>query len=81
MTTLTLLIPLTLLSLASQVDLMKENGDIRSDLTLPSGTDDADKLAKQLKDEFEQATGDIICVVLKSMGTEMIMSLKVVPTK
>jgi translation initiation factor 5A len=64
-----------------QVDLMKENGDIRSDLTLPGGTDEADRVAQQLKEEFEKATGDIIVVVLKSMGTEMIMSLKVVPVK
>lgn len=60
---------------------MKENGDIRSDLTLPSGTDEADRVAAQLKEEFEKATGDIVVVVLKSMGTEMIMSLKVVPVK
>lgn len=60
---------------------MKENGDIRSDLMLPTGTDEADRVAAQLKDEFEKAAGDIVVVVLKSMETEMIMSLKVIPVK
>lgn len=32
---------------------MSENGDTKDDLTLPSGTDDLDKLAIQIKDDFD----------------------------
>lgn len=35
------------------VSLMSENGDTKDDLTLPSGTDDLDKLAIQIKDDFD----------------------------
>lgn len=47
---------------------MSDNGDTRDDLTLPSGTDEAARLAKQLKDEFA-AGSEIIVTVLKVCST------------
>jgi translation initiation factor 5A len=62
---------------ALQVSLMAENGDTREDLTLPKGTEDAEKLAEQIKEQFA-AGQELVVSVLKSMGDEMINSVKVV---
>ena len=43
---------------------MDDNGNQREDLTLPTGTEDAEKLAKTLKAEFE-AGKELIVTVLK----------------
>ena len=43
---------------------MMENGETRDDLTLPGGTDEYDKLAKQLKEDFAEGK-EIIVTVLK----------------
>eukprot|EP00882_Tetradesmus_deserticola_P000106 GHRQ01000118.1.p1 GENE.GHRQ01000118.1~~GHRQ01000118.1.p1 ORF type:complete len:163 (+),score=63.57 GHRQ01000118.1:163-651(+) len=59
------------------VTLMAENGDTREDLTLPKGTDDSEKLAAQLREQF-QGGNELIVSVLKSMGEEMINSFKAV---
>jgi len=59
------------------VSLMMENGDTRDDLTLPGGTDEYDRLAKQIKEDFEEGK-ELIVTVLKAMKTEMISSVKVV---
>ena len=59
------------------VTLMLENGDTREDLALPKGTDEADKLAETLKEQFAAGT-EVIVGVLKAMGEEMINSVKVV---
>jgi translation initiation factor 5A len=59
------------------VTLMAENGDTREDLTLPKGTDDSEKLAAQLKEQFAGGS-ELIVSVLKSMGEEMINSFKAV---
>ncbi|KAF6258094.1 eukaryotic initiation factor [Scenedesmus sp. NREL 46B-D3] len=59
------------------VTLMAENGDTREDLTLPKGTDDSEKLAAQLKEQFAGGN-ELIVSVLKSMGEEMINSFKAV---
>jgi len=59
------------------VSLMAENGDTREDLALPKGTDDADKLAEQIKEGFA-AGQELVVSVLKAMGEEMINSVKVV---
>jgi hypothetical protein len=66
-----------LLLLLLQVTLMAENGDTREDLTLPKGTDDSEKLAAQLKEQFAGGS-ELIVSVLKSMGEEMINSFKAV---
>eukprot|EP00879_Flechtneria_rotunda_P000397 GHRR01000490.1.p1 GENE.GHRR01000490.1~~GHRR01000490.1.p1 ORF type:complete len:165 (+),score=39.74 GHRR01000490.1:87-581(+) len=59
------------------VTLMADNGDTREDLTLPKGTEDADKLAEQIKEQFANGQ-ELVVSVLKAMGEEMINSLKVV---
>lgn len=50
---------------------MEENGSTRDDLKLPTGTDEADKLAVTLKDEFAEGK-EIVVTVLKvrAMPTE-----------
>ncbi|GAX85102.1 hypothetical protein CEUSTIGMA_g12522.t1 [Chlamydomonas eustigma] len=61
--------------------LMTESGDTRDDLMLPGGTDEYEKLAKQLKEDFAEGK-EIVVTVLKAMDIEMISSLKIVqPTK
>ncbi|KDD73936.1 hypothetical protein H632_c1715p0 [Helicosporidium sp. ATCC 50920] len=69
------------------VSLMEESGDMKDDLTLPKGTDEADKLAQQIKADFEAGKELIISVlavrvVLKeglweAMGEESICASKV----
>lgn len=47
-----------------QVSLMEENGSTRDDLKLPSGTEEAEKLAVTLKAEFAEGK-EIVVSVLK----------------
>lgn len=56
---------------------MAENGDTREDLSLPKGTDEAEKLAAQIKEQFASGQ-ELVVSVLKAMGEEMINSIKVV---
>lgn len=62
------------------VSLMLENGDTRDDLTLPTGTDEADKLAQTLKADFAEGK-EILVTVTKAMDIEMISSHKIVTAK
>jgi translation initiation factor 5A len=62
------------------VSLMLENGDTRDDLALPSGTDEAERIAKQLKEDFAEGK-ELLVTVTKAMDIEMISSLKVVAPK
>jgi translation initiation factor 5A len=59
------------------VSLMAENGDTREELSLPKGTDEAEKLAAQIKEQFAGGQ-ELVVSVLKAMGEEMINSIKVV---
>eukprot|EP00211_Chloroparvula_japonica_P009092 CAMPEP_0119125064 /NCGR_PEP_ID=MMETSP1310-20130426/4466_1 /TAXON_ID=464262 /ORGANISM="Genus nov. species nov., Strain RCC2339" /LENGTH=163 /DNA_ID=CAMNT_0007115091 /DNA_START=58 /DNA_END=549 /DNA_ORIENTATION=+ len=59
------------------VTLMDEDGNQREDLKLPHGTDDLEKLAKDLKDQADAGEADISVTVVSAMGTDMIMSMKV----
>jgi translation initiation factor 5A len=59
------------------VSLMAENGDTREDLSLPKGTEDAEKLAEQIKAQFAEGQ-ELVVSVLKAMGEEMINSVKVI---
>ena len=43
---------------------MDDGGNNRDDLTLPKGTSDAEALAKQLKDDFENGK-ELVVTVLK----------------
>ena len=47
-----------------QVSLMDESGNTKDDLTLPKGTDDAEKLAVQLQEDFDSGK-EIVVTVLK----------------
>ena len=46
-----------------QVSLMDDSGNTKDDLKLPTGTDDADKLAKDIKSEFDDGKELIVTVV------------------
>lgn len=43
---------------------MDESGNTKDDLTLPKGTDDAEKLAVQLQEDFDSGK-EIVVTVLK----------------
>jgi translation initiation factor 5A len=58
------------------VSLLDEGGNIREDLKLPTGTEDSDKLAISIQENYK-AGNEMIITVLKSMGTEMISSIKI----
>jgi translation initiation factor 5A len=57
------------------VSLMTEGGDTKDDLQLPSGTDEADKLAIQIKADFD-AGKELMVSVMKAMGEEQICAVK-----
>lgn len=46
---------------------MDEGGNTKDDLTLPKGTDDAEKLAEQIKTEFHNDK-ELVVTVLKVLG-------------
>ena len=47
-----------------QLSLMDEGGNTKDDLGLPKGTDDADKLAEQIKKDFDDGK-ELVVTVLK----------------
>ena len=47
-----------------QVSLMDEAGNTKDDLTLPKGTDDSDKLATQIQQDFDDGK-ELVVTVLK----------------
>merc|ERR1712199_118114 len=57
------------------VSLMEESGDTKDDLSLPSGTDELDKLAEDLKAAFDEGK-DMIITVLSAMNQEMIIAMR-----
>lgn len=59
------------------VTLMAENGDTREDLTLPKGTEEADKLAESIREQHAAGV-ELSVSVLKAMGEEMINAIKVI---
>eukprot|EP00873_Tetraselmis_striata_P018640 jgi/Tetstr1/438904/TSEL_027412.t1 len=60
------------------VTLMDEGGNNREDLTLPSGTEDSEKLAKEIRDTFEDDSQErnIAVTVMKAMNEELIIGMK-----
>lgn len=62
------------------VSLMDDSGNTRDDLKLPTGTDEADKLAQTLRTQFAEGK-ELAVTVLKAMGEEMINSVKVINEK
>lgn len=61
------------------VTLMDDNGNTREDLQLPKGTEDLEKVADAIKDNHANGE-EIIVVVTKALGEEMILQCKVVNT-
>ena len=59
----TCVLPKTSTSLL-QVSLMDEAGNTKDDLTLPKGTDDSDKLATQIQQDFDDGK-ELVVTVLK----------------
>ena len=57
------------------LSLMDESGNTKDDLSLPKGTDDSEKLAKQIKEEFDEGK-ELVVSVLKAMGEEMVCAVK-----
>ena len=47
----------------AQISLMDEGGNLKDDLKLPSGTDEAEKLAKDLAAEFEDGKELVVTVI------------------
>ena len=53
-----------------QLSLMDEGGNTKDDLGLPKGTDDADKLAEQIKKDFDDGKELVVTVLkVKSRGS------------
>ena len=57
---------------------MDDSGNVREDLKLPSGHDDAEALARQIQSHFDEGK-ELILTVLKSMGEEQVNASKEVP--
>lgn len=56
---------------------MDEAGNTRDDLKLPTGTDEADRLAESLQAQFAEGK-ELAVTVLKAMNEEMINSVKTI---
>ncbi|GLI68301.1 hypothetical protein VaNZ11_012662 [Volvox africanus] len=59
------------------VSLMDEAGNTRDDLFLPKGTEEAEKLAEIIKENWS-SDKEMAVTVIKSMGEETISSVKVI---
>jgi len=58
--------------------LMDDSGNVREDLKLPSGHDEAEALARQIQSQFDEGK-ELILTVLKSMGEEQVNASKEAP--
>jgi len=58
--------------------LMDDTGNVREDLKLPSGHDDAEALARQIQVQWDDGK-ELVLTVLKSMGEEQINATKEAP--
>jgi len=67
-----------ILLLSSQLGLMDDSGNVREDLKLPSGHDDADALARQIQAQWDEGK-ELVLTVLKSMGEEQVNATKEAP--
>lgn len=57
------------------MSLMSENGDTREDLKLPGGHDEADKLAEQIREGFDNGK-ELVITILQAMGIEQASAFK-----
>merc|ERR1712137_923993 len=55
--------------------LMDHKGDVREDLQLPSGHDDAEALGKQIENMYNDGK-ELVLTVLKSMNEEQVNAVK-----
>ena len=53
------------LPLSLQVSLQDEGGNMREDLTLPKGTEEADRLAVQLREQLNDENFELVVTVIK----------------
>jgi translation initiation factor 5A len=58
--------------------LMDDSGNVREDLQLPAGHADAEELAKQIQDAWDEGK-ELILTVLKSMNQEQVNAMKEAP--
>jgi len=58
------------------VSLMDDKGAEKGDLKMPSGTDEADKLAENIQKEFDDGK-ELTLTVIKAMGDEAISAMKI----
>jgi translation initiation factor 5A len=58
--------------------LMDDSGNVREDLKLPAGHDDAEALARQIQDAWDEGK-ELILTVLKSMNQEQVNAMKEAP--
>ena len=57
------------------MSLMADNGDTREDLKLPGGHDEADKLADQIREGFDNGK-ELVVTILQAMGIEQASAVK-----
>lgn len=60
------------------LSLMDDKGELREDLRLPSGHDDAEALARQIQAQYDDGKS-LVLTVLKSMGEEQVNATKEAP--
>ncbi len=70
----------TLVDLSDEgfLGLMDDAGNIREDLKLPSGHDDAEQLARQIQSMWDEDK-ELVLTVLKSMNQEQVNASKEAP--
>ena len=61
-----------------QLSLMDDKGDTREDLKLPSGHDDADKLASQIQAMYDEGK-ELVLTLLIAMDEEQVHAVKELP--
>lgn len=54
---------------------MDDSGNVREDLKLPGGHDDADALARQIQEAWDEGK-ELVLTVLKSMNQEQVNAMK-----
>ena len=57
------------------MSLMDDKGDTREDLKLPSGHDDAEKLADEIRAAFDDGK-ELVITILQAMGIEQASAVK-----
>ena len=58
--------------------LMDDSGNVREDLKLPAGHDDAEQLARQIQASWDEGK-ELVLTVLKSMNQEQVNAQKEAP--